>query len=858
MKKFRVFLVIACLLIGFSSTNVFAAKFYDTIGTEYEGVVDRVAALGIINGISDKTFAPNKGLTRAEFAKIITYTKGLDHYATTIDLPSSFKDVKKDYWAKNYIMVATDLGLLKGYEDGTFRPEKEVSYAEFIAVTLRTLGYVNIDETSGTTWYSGYVKRMFDINLNEGMSSFKSYELSAKRGDVAMMWWNMLISDKWAISAESETSGLYYTYSNTTQLEYLFPDFRYVKGRVNSISSGMSGDLLIDVQLGSRHCKTSSSVPIYAYGAMGSGVLNPKSGILYGFAIDEDYDDFEVVSGPTFYLKEQGYKLDSAKSISSFGSKDAANYAYAIVAKDSKNVFRTVYLDASDSYLVQSVNIGDAKNEEAIAEDDEEDVEEYEDERLVYLNNEEEAFTTTSAAVIVKGKLVNWESIPENAILTELIPDMLYTFETKVIDGEVTNYDKLSELYIDNDRYIVFSDCEYTIYGEENDNGNLKVMKFSKIKTQKFEELLSRDVEYHLNVAEEICFIEFGKYLPSNILEKYDNGDYRFFYIDSIGYRSDEDVVIVGGKSFGGKLLKYDLSYSDGLNKGVFVYVSNTKDGTLSEYEILDSSAAYGDDISLIYDFKLDESSNIFGEYSLTDKTLFYKVYKYYEENSTDSVERVVMQQVNDIDEIENLSKYKLNLLVNENMDLDIVIAERDLNKAVYPVGKVSELVKYTGDSEVYDPTSLEVKVKVATVGDTSFTAIAYSGDLAWGELITYDPDSIENHLIVKERFKTEVLGYKGDIVVHDVEKNGQVATVVGNSSLLDFSKDTFDYKGREYDLLDYKYLLTTVRWEQERNSWGFKLTRFYDKEEIELKPGDRIAFGELNGIAVIYRGYTD
>ena len=31
----------------------------------------------------------------------------------------------------------------------------------------------------------------------------------------------------------------------------------------------------------------------------------------------------------------------------------------------------------------------------------------------------------------------------------------------------------------------------------------------------------------------------------------------------------------------------------------------------------------------------------------------------------------------------------------------------------------------------------------------------------------------------------------------------------------------------------------------------------FFDKEELELQPGDRIAFGELNGIAIIYRGWT-
>ena len=62
--------------------------------------------------------------------------------------------------------------------------------------------------------------------------------------------------------------------------------------------------------------------------------------------------------------------------------------------------------------------------------------------------------------------MVRWDDIPEGAILTELKPGSLYTYETKVIEGTVTNYDKLDNLYIDYDRYIVADDCTYTVYGD--------------------------------------------------------------------------------------------------------------------------------------------------------------------------------------------------------------------------------------------------------------------------------------------------------------------------------------------------------------------------------------------------------
>ena len=144
MKKFKVCLFISCLVLCLSCVS-FGATFYDIKGTQYEGVVERIAELGVINGISENTFAPNKGITRAELAKMIVYTRGLQEYADSMDFSAGFSDVKKDHWARNYIRVACDLGLLKGYEDGTFKPEKEVSYAETVAIVLRILGYSNID-----------------------------------------------------------------------------------------------------------------------------------------------------------------------------------------------------------------------------------------------------------------------------------------------------------------------------------------------------------------------------------------------------------------------------------------------------------------------------------------------------------------------------------------------------------------------------------------------------------------------------------------------------------------------------------------------------------------------------------------
>ena len=279
--------------------------------------------------------------------------------------------------------------------------------------------------------------------------------------------------------------------------------------------------------------------------------------------------------------------------------------------------------------------------------------------------------------------------------------------------------------------------------------------------------------------------------------------------------------------------------------------------GVASECKVINSTTAFDDDLAIEYNINDEYLHGGFGEYAVTSDTLVFQVLKYYEENSMNKIKKVTVQKVSKVEDIANLKQYNVHLLYNEEMNIDIVIAERELNKAVYPVGRVMEIFKYSPDDESNTEKTL-VKVKIGTVGGAAFTAVAVSDECKWGELVTYDPDSLENYLVIKERFRTEFLGYKGDMVIESVSRRDHTATVAGESNVLDLRKDTYEYKGKTHDLLDYKYLLTTVRYDSEHASWGFMLTNFYEKEELELRAGDRIAFNELNGIAVIYRGYTD
>lgn len=90
----------------------------------------------VIQGYPDGTFMPEKNLTRAEFAALVRRFVKLED----VDAASTFPDVNRELWAYEDIMAIYKAGLIQGYEDGTFRPENEITRAEVMSVINRILG----------------------------------------------------------------------------------------------------------------------------------------------------------------------------------------------------------------------------------------------------------------------------------------------------------------------------------------------------------------------------------------------------------------------------------------------------------------------------------------------------------------------------------------------------------------------------------------------------------------------------------------------------------------------------------------------------------------------------------------------
>lgn len=115
-----------------SETN----RFTDTDpGMWYNVAVSSLSSIGILAGYPDGTFQPNASITRAEFTAIaMRFMK-----AASTDGPDRFTDISTS-WAREAINAAAALGIISGYPDGTFGPEKGITRAEVFTIVNNLLG----------------------------------------------------------------------------------------------------------------------------------------------------------------------------------------------------------------------------------------------------------------------------------------------------------------------------------------------------------------------------------------------------------------------------------------------------------------------------------------------------------------------------------------------------------------------------------------------------------------------------------------------------------------------------------------------------------------------------------------------
>ena len=100
----------------------------------YAQSVNYLASIGVLSGYEDGTFDPEQTITRAEFAAIVSRFDELEAVEKSV-----FSDVSADHWAEGYINSAYFKGWITGFEDGTFRPDENMTRAQTVTLVNNVL-----------------------------------------------------------------------------------------------------------------------------------------------------------------------------------------------------------------------------------------------------------------------------------------------------------------------------------------------------------------------------------------------------------------------------------------------------------------------------------------------------------------------------------------------------------------------------------------------------------------------------------------------------------------------------------------------------------------------------------------------
>lgn len=130
-------LLAAALLCTAAPLPASAASFADVPGDAwYAGAVSDLVGKGVVNGTSAAQFSPGKPLTRAAFAAMLAKTELRQEDLNQYSFQGKFKDVSEKHWSNRFVNWAVENGIVNGYGNGTFCPDKPVTRQEMAVMVV--------------------------------------------------------------------------------------------------------------------------------------------------------------------------------------------------------------------------------------------------------------------------------------------------------------------------------------------------------------------------------------------------------------------------------------------------------------------------------------------------------------------------------------------------------------------------------------------------------------------------------------------------------------------------------------------------------------------------------------------------
>ena len=194
MKNLNKVLALVIVLAMAFSTVAFAAFSDVAEEASYAEAVEVMSALGLLAGYEDGTFGPDKTITRAEFSAVVVRALGMEESAKGVYGATNFSDVAADAWYAGYVMIASQQGIVNGYPNGTFKPEAPVKFEEAVKMIMCMLNYQKKLEKVANPYPTAYIAEAHTAGITLGANLAIGQE--ASRAIVARLVYNSLTVGK--------------------------------------------------------------------------------------------------------------------------------------------------------------------------------------------------------------------------------------------------------------------------------------------------------------------------------------------------------------------------------------------------------------------------------------------------------------------------------------------------------------------------------------------------------------------------------------------------------------------------------------------------------------------------------------
>ncbi|MDR1638793.1 MAG: S-layer homology domain-containing protein [Clostridiales bacterium] len=183
-------LFLSTVALTASASSVLSERGFSDITNEiYAQPIETLAALDIIKGYPDGTFGPQNNITRTEVAAIALRIKGLENASQNLKGATKYSDVPANFWGSGYINKATETGIIVGDGNGKFRPQDNIKLEEALRIFCSITGNEEEAIAKGS-WPDGYITVAAELGILKDIAKNKGEAVN--RSDVALIAYNFV------------------------------------------------------------------------------------------------------------------------------------------------------------------------------------------------------------------------------------------------------------------------------------------------------------------------------------------------------------------------------------------------------------------------------------------------------------------------------------------------------------------------------------------------------------------------------------------------------------------------------------------------------------------------------------------